>query len=521
MIGGGLNTPCSPCDNANGDFGRPGISPGGASDSETPPGIETDRESAMEMSWIHVYYVSEWVIRFAMLFYVPYRRDAAAARGWLLLIFFLPWEGLLLYALFGRAYLPRQRRARQQAVREAIDRIYGQLPVPVPFRNSAPAQLWPALELTGALSNFPVVGGNRFELIHDYQAAIDRLIAGIDAACSQVHLMYYIFANDGVGLRVSDALVRAKQRGVAVRVLMDAIGARDGLKAHAPGLRAAGAEVTALLPLRLFRRDRLRPDLRNHRKILVIDGKVAFFGSQNIVSPTANRGLTNEEMVVRAEGPVVKQLHAVLLGDRYLETADLPPEVDASSYSLQPPQLPAYAQVLPSGPGYNTDTTENVMVGLIYAALSRVVLTTPYFIPSAQFVSAMCNAARRGVTVHLIVNRKSNKSFVQFAQESYYDTLLEAGVHIHGYYGNFLHAKLMSVDERVALIGSSNLDRRSFELNEEVTVLIYDEAVATDLWQIEQGYIAESDPVDADSWFKRPAPKRLLQNIARLFDALM
>lgn len=473
------------------------------------------------MSWIDVYYVSEWVIRIAMLFYVPYRRDAAAARGWLLLIFFLPWEGLLLYALFGRAYLPRQRRVRQQAVREAIDRIYGQFPDTVSLRERAPAELWPALDLTAALSSFPVVGGNRFELIHDYQAALDHLVAGIDAASSQVHLMYYIFADDEVGRRVSDALVRASQRGVAVRVLMDAIGARDGLKVHAPALRDAGAEVIALLPLHLFKPDRLRPDLRNHRKIVVIDGMVAFFGSQNIVSSKANRGLTNEEMVVRAEGPVVKQLHAILLGDRYLETVDLPPEVDVSTYSFQPPQLPAYAQVLPSGPGYQTDTTENVMVSLIYAALSRVVLTTPYFIPSSQFVSAMCNAARRGVTVHLVVNRRSNKPFVQFAQESYYDTLLEAGVHIHGYYGNFLHSKLMSVDECVALIGSSNLDRRSFELNEEVTVLIYDQAVAGDLWQIEQGYIAESTPVDAHSWFKRPAPKRLLQNVARLFDALM
>jgi cardiolipin synthase len=475
----------------------------------------------MGIAWRDLYDASEWVIRFAMLFYVPYRRDAAAARGWLLLIFFLPWGGLFLYALFGRAYLPRQRRARQQAVREAIDRIYRQLPVAAPYRDSAPARLWPALDLTGALSNFPVVGGNRFELIHDYHAAIDRLIAGIDAAQRHIHLMYYIYADDAVGRRVSDALVRARQRGVVVRVLMDAIGARDGLKVHAPLLRAAGAEVVALLPLRLFERDRLRPDLRNHRKIVVIDGEVAFFGSQNIVSPTANRGLTNEEMVVRAEGAVVRQLHAVLLGDRYLEMADLPPEVDVSSQGLPPSHRPAFAQVLPSGPGYSSDTTENVMVGLMYAAQSRVVLTTPYFVPSPQFVSAMCNAARRGVMVHLIVDRASNKPFVQLAQESYYDTLLEAGVHIHGYYGNFLHAKLMSVDEGVALIGSSNLDRRSFELNEEVTVLIYDPVVAAELWQIEQGYLAKSDRVDPGAWFERPASRRLLQNVARLFDALM
>jgi cardiolipin synthase len=161
------------------------------------------------------------------------------------------------------------------------------------------------------------------------------------------------------------------------------------------------------------------------------------------------------------------------------------------------------------------------MAGLMYAAMSRVVLTTPYFVPSPQFVIAMCNAARRGVAVHLIVDRASNKPFVQLAQESYYDTLLEAGVHIHGYYGNFLHAKLMSVDGNVALIGSSNLDRRSFELNEEISVLIYDQTVAADLWRIEQGYLAKSDEIDPVVWSRRPAGRKLLQNVARLFDSLM
>jgi cardiolipin synthase len=474
----------------------------------------------MAISWVELYGASEWSIRLAMLFYVPYRRDAAAARSWLLLIFFLPWLGLVLYALLGRAYLPKWRLARQVVVAETIDRVYRQAP-PTPFREGAQAQLWPALDLTSALSNFPVVGGNRFELIHDYQGALDRLVASIDSAQRHVHLMYYIYANDAVGRRISDALVRAQQRGVTVRVLMDAIGARDGLKMLAPALRAAGAEVIALLPFRLFKRERMRPDLRNHRKIAIIDGSVAFFGSQNIVSPTANKGLTNEEMVVRAEGAVVRQLHAVLLGDRYLETNDLPPEIDTVDAAAPGEHQPAYAQVLPSGPGYSTDTTENVMVGLLYAALSRVVLTTPYFIPSQQFVSAMCNAARRGVSVHLIVDKASNKPFVQFAQESYYDTLLDAGVNIHGYHGNFLHAKLMSIDENVALIGSSNLDRRSFELNEEVTVLIYDPVVAADLWTIEQAYLARSDTVDPVAWAKRPPLKRLLQNLARLFDALM
>jgi cardiolipin synthase len=475
----------------------------------------------MDYHWGVLYTAGEWAIRIIMLFYVPYRRDAAAARVWLLLIFFLPYVGLPLYFLFGRAYLSRRRVARQQLLNRIIARLKHETPDAPQVRAALPDYLRPAFELTDALSNFSFAGGNRFEFIRDYLGAIDRLIADIDSSEKFVHLMYYIYADDEIGSKVSAALIRAAGRGVKVRVLMDAIGARSGLKHQAPALRAAGIEVVSLLPLRLFGAERLRPDLRNHRKIAVIDDETVFFGSQNIVSPNANKGMCNEEIVVRATGVIVKQLHAVLLGDRYLETTDIPDEADIPEQLMPLCLEPSFARILPSGPSYGVDSTENVMVGLMYAALSKVTLTTPYFIPSQQFVSAMCNAARRGVEVDLIVDNESNKPLVQLAQESYYDALLDAGVRIHGYHGNFLHSKLMTIDAHVGLIGSSNLDRRSFELNEEISVLIYDQQVVSELDAIEQSYIDQSDTVDAAAWPNRPVWKRLLQNVARLFDSLM
>lgn len=475
----------------------------------------------MDYHWGFLYTASEWAIRIVMLFYVPYRRDAAAARAWLLLIFFLPWLGLPLYFLFGRAFLPKQRVARQRLLNQIVARLKHETPDAPQVRAVLPDYLRPAFELTDALSNFSFAGGNRFEFIRDYPGAIERLIADIDGSKKFVHLMYYIYADDAIGDKVSAALIRAAARGVKARVLMDAIGSRSGLKHQAPAMRAAGVEVVALLPLRLFGTERLRPDLRNHRKIAVIDDETVFFGSQNIVSQDANKGMSNEEIVVRATGVIVRQLHAVLLGDRYLETTDIPDEADIPEQPRPLTLEPSFARILPSGPSYGVDSTENAMVGLMYAALSKITLTTPYFIPSQQFVSAMCNAARRGVDVHLIVDNVSNKPIVQLAQESYYDALLAAGVRIHGYHGNFLHSKLMTVDTHVGLIGSSNLDRRSFELNEEISVLIYDRQVVTELDAIEQSYIEQSDTVDATAWPKRPAWKRLLQNVARLFDSLM
>jgi cardiolipin synthase len=484
-----------------------------AAEGHNPRGLE----GANDMSWGAVYVAGEWLIRFGALFYVPQRRAPSAARAWLLLIFFLPYVGVALYALIGRTFLPRRRVEMQAQIGAALAEV---LPASAP-PPAAGGPLAPAARLAVRLSEFAVVGGNRFELLPAYDAALDRLTAEIDGATHYVHLLYYIFENDDAGARVTAALERAAARGVAVRVLMDAVGSRGGLRGLAPRLRAAGAEVVAVLPLRLWGPNRARFDLRNHRKIAVVDGRAGFFGSQNVVSAHANRGLTNEEMMVRVTGPVVRQLGALLVADRYLETGDVPAEVRRAGALAAPPDGGAEAQVLPSGPGFNAGTTEDVMIALLYAARSRVVLTTPYFVPSEPFALALRSAARRGVEVVLIVDRASNKPLVQLAQQSFYDDLLAAGVRIHAYHGSFLHAKHMNVDGELALVGSSNFDIRSFALNAEVSVLIYDRGVAAELARIEARHLAASEAIDPTDWAARGRGRRVLENLARLTDAVL
>jgi len=274
-----------------------------------------------------------------------------------------------------------------------------------------------------------------------------------------------------------------------------------------------------LLPLRVLRRGRVRLDLRNHRKIAVIDGAVGYVGSQNIVDDTANRGLTNEELVVRVEGPVVQQLQAVLLADHYQETGK---EIKDNGAFPQPrPAGDSPAQVLPSGPGHQEGNTQQVLVSLIYAARERVDLTTPYFVPDATFLTAMRTVAARGVDVNLVVSHHSNKPVVQFAQQSYYEDLLAAGVKIYLYRGAFLHAKYTSIDESVAVIGSSNLDIRSFALNSEVSLLVYDPQVVADLRKIQDRHIGDSDEVTLERWRQRSPVRRWLQNMCRLTDTLI
>jgi cardiolipin synthase len=471
------------------------------------------------LSFGTAYVISEWMLRIAMLVYVPQRRSPASARAWLLLIFFLPWLGFALYALIGRAYVPRRRLEMQARLAELMASMPERFQWMAPTLPPVMPHLAEGARLARNLGSFDVCGGNMVELLDDYQSSLERLRLDIESAQSTVHLLYYIFADDETGRRMAETIERAARRGVTCRLLLDSVGSRAALRRIAPRLRAAGVEVVPLLPLRVLRPGRARADLRNHRKIAVIDSNIGYVGSQNIVDADANRGLSNQELVARVVGPVAHQLQAVLLADRHEELGDridwlkLFPDCPASGASA--------AQVLPSGPGHQEGNTQEVLVSLIYGAQKRVVLTTPYFVPDATFLAAMRTVSARGVAVHLIVSRHSNKPVVQFAQQSYFEDLLVAGVKIHMYHDAFLHAKHVSIDDAVVAVGSSNLDIRSFALNSEVTLLVYDASVVAQLRRIQDRYIAGSDEVTLDRWRERSPARRWLQNMCRLTDTLI
>ena len=472
------------------------------------------------MTWSDLYYASEWALRLVMLVYVPQRRSPAAARTWLLLIFLLPWPGLLLYGVFGRAYLPARRRELQSRASRFLRREAKEFFAPYDARGTLPERFTEAAKLAETLGEFPVVGGNRFELLPDYDASLARLVADIDGATHHVHLLYYIFADDQVGRRVEEALGRAAARGVECRLLVDAQGSRRFRREGAARLRTAGVEVCELLQTGFWRPAHARFDLRNHRKIAVVDGRIGYVGSQNIVRSTFKRGLEFEELVTRAEGPIVAQLQAILLADRFLETGRTTGE--------GPDYFPKYeagggvaAQALPSGPGYPRQNTLQVVTSLVYEAERSVVITTPYFIPDETLLRALVGAALRGVDVRLVVSSEIDQYLVGFAQRSYYDDLLSAGVSIYHYRTRFLHAKHLSVDEAVVQIGSSNMDIRSFALNAEAGVLVYDPALAAELKRVQTRQMAESDRLTLEAWRSRPRIRQIAENMARLFDSLL
>ncbi len=471
------------------------------------------------MNWSLLYLISEWSIRLVMLVYVPQRRTTAAARTWLLLIFFLPWPGLAVYAVFGRIYVSKRRIEQQLRASHRIRTAQAQLGVRRFAGPKLSADAAPIPTLAARLGDFEPFGGNRIELLTGYTEAIDRLIADIDAAQHHAHLLYYIVGDDETGRRVADALARAAKRGVSCRVLMDAVGSKRALARLAPKMRAQGIEVLATLEVGFFRHNAARFDLRNHRKIAVIDGNIGHTGSQNLVNPEFVKGYPNEEMVVRITGPVVVQLQAVFLADHYFESGaaldeqGLFPEPAATGEAL--------AQVVPSGPGYQREVGQELMVTLLYLARRRVVITTPYFVPDEPFFQAVRSAVSRGVEVHLVLSEHANQLITQMAQRSYYDDLLSAGIIIHLYQPHFLHAKHLSIDDNIVLIGSTNIDIRSFALNAEVNVLIYDTKVAQALGRVQQVYFEKSRLMSLDEWRRRPRFTRFTQNIARLADSLL
>jgi cardiolipin synthase A/B len=242
-------------------------------------------------------------------------------------------------------------------------------------------------------------------------------------------------------------------------------------------------------------------------------------GSQNLVTAEFKKGLAYEDLMIRVTGPVVLELQYLFAADWFLETNEV---LDGENEFPAPEIAGAVpAQALPSGPAFPTQNNQRLFVALVHGALKKVVLTTPYFIPDEPLLQAMQTASLRGVEVHLVVSEMGDHPIVSLAQESYYEELLEAGIRIHPYRTNFLHAKHLSIDNAVAVIGSSNLDIRSFALNAEVMLMLYDSDVVSRLAAEQERYYANAELLTLATWEQRSFGRKLAENLARLLSPLL
>lgn len=474
------------------------------------------------------------IIRVALLGIVPGNRRPAVAMAWLLIIFFFPIPGLLLFLMLGSFKLGGARRKRLKDVHVELASATDHLDLPDQLEQ-APNYVAASAKLTRRLTGFPMLDGNSFEFITDYRENMRRMAEDIDAAEDYVHIMFYIMAldpeeNPGYADLVFEALKRAHQRGVKVRLLYDHIGTlrTSGYRELKKWLDEAGFEHYPAIPFKPLRGHYQRPDLRNHRKMLVIDGLIGYTGSINLVEPGYKRASSHKkgrewvDFMARMRGPMVASLDVVFGTDWYAETGEpLQPSLRGlTADEIDDHDGPA-AQMIASGPGFPQENNLRAFNHLLYNAQENIKVVSPYLVPDDSMLYALTTAALRGVNVELVVCRKADQFMVQHAQQSYYEQLLSAGVRIHRYPDpDVLHSKLFTVDDEVGVFGSSNMDMRSFSLNMEVTVLTIGDQPVGDLNRIFEKYLAQCEELDLETWQSRPKYKRWLDNVFRLTAAL-
>jgi cardiolipin synthase A/B len=471
--------------------------------------------------------VLNWIIRVLAVVFIPRNRRPQTAMAWLLAIFFIPIVGIILFWLVGSRHLPKKRREKQREVNNYILETTAGMDL-VRRDHTWPPWLDPVVELNRHLGAMPLVGGNTAVLHDNYEESLTTLTNALKTATRYIHAEFYILSLDSTTHPFFEELEAAVKRGVKVRVLIDHIASwrSAGYKKTLKALTAVGAEWHLMLPVQPYKGKFQRPDLRNHRKLLVIDGLVAYTGSQNVIDSSYNkrgnirRGLHWKDLMVRFEGPIVAGINALFVTDWYTETdelltrevEDIPDRIDQDLLD---------AQVVPSGPGFDGENNLRLFNSLIYAAQEKVIITSPYFVPDDSMYYAITTAAQAGIDVQLFVSEIGDQLMVYHAQRSYYEGLLRAGVRIWLYQApTILHAKHLTIDDQVAIIGSSNMDMRSFSLDLEISVMIKGTQFVNALRQVEESYRAKSRELLLDEWMQRPWLSKVLDNVMRLTAAV-
>jgi cardiolipin synthase len=450
-----------------------------------------------------------------------FKRDSRSALGWFVVCLFLPGFGALGYWFLGinriRSKARRwQARGRMHFFEWASDDPGEEVPFPPHLRRE---NFSAQRSLSDAVTRRPLVSGNQLTLLHNGDEADPAMLAAIEGAEQSVYLSSYIFADDQSGQSFCDALQRAAARGVDVRVLVDALGERYFWPPIHRRLDKLGIRYARFLPFSLASWG-FFINLRNHRKLLIVDNRVGFTGGMNIGDRhlLANPALPNRvvDLHFQISGPVVGQMQEAFFEDWYFATGEAPKKPLTS-----PPPLAdgeAFCRGISAGPNEDFETLTWIIVGALNSARKRVCIMTPYFIPDRALTIALCAAALRGVLVEIILPQQNNLSFVHWASQDYLAELIEHKVRVFYQPPPFVHSKMLIMDHHYALIGSANIDPRSLRLNFEFNIELFDQAGAcTALIQYFDAARAVSAPVAAAKIKAMPLWIRLRNGYAKIF----
>jgi len=434
-------------------------------------------------------------------------RSPASRVAWVVVIGAIPVVGLITYLLFGETNIGYRRWRRVVRVQQRLEPLKIATEQWKQLLDAIPPQYRNPFLLGESISGLPLLAGNQGDFYSDSNEMFTQIVHDIDNAQEHVHVLFYIWLLDENGNKVIDALIRAVNRGVSCRMIVDGMGSRDLIRSERwEEMRTAGVLTAVALPIgNLFLRMLLgRIDLRNHRKMVVIDDEITYCGSHNCADPEFRIKAAYAPWVdvgIRFTGPIVRQ-------KQHLFVSDWMSWFDEDITSLLKRPLPEgadgfIAQAFGTGPTVRNAAMPEMFVSLMHAAQNELIITSPYYVPDESMQNALRAAAHRGVDTTLILPAKSDSSIVAAASESYYPELLQAGVKVYEYPKGLLHAKTFTVDRCLSLIGSANLDRRSFELNYENNILFYDTELTEQIVSTQLQYRKDSDQVTdeyIDSW---------------------
>lgn len=460
-----------------------------------------------------------FLLNILALLIVPRNRKPTAGMAWLLVIFLLPYVGWILFLIIGTNKLPKSRRDTQIAFNKTIDARVGHFSDSI--IGSVPDKYQPIARLATSLGHLPPIHGTTTDFMTEYDDTIAAIVKDIRSANTSIYIEYFIFTLDDGTTDLFDALKDAANRGVEIRVLYDWFASKKypGYAAMRQFLDDCGIRHHGMLPFKFSFKDYQRIDLRNHRKLIVIDHKVGYIGSQNLIRCNYSRedSIIYDELVVRLTGSVIAELEALFAHDWSVESGEPLQTILTTQLESDLTTGSSLMQVLPSGPSYRDENNLKVFTLGINRAEHEIFIANPYFVPSEPLLSAIVTAAKRGVKVRMINSEVMDQWMVGHAQRSYYEELLRAGVEIYLYRQPILlHSKFMIIDNELGFVGSSNLDIRSFELDHELSLIVYGQKSVARMAKVRDLYLKRTHRIRLSDWQKRKASTQLLDNIARL-----
>jgi len=457
------------------------------------------------------------------------KQSSTAMLSWVMIIYLVPIVGILAYLIFGEINLGKRRVKTFKALQPKYLQWFQQIKQQKNVIDSDRTLLSePLFALTQKRLGIPCMQGNELHILDTPNSIIKSIIDDIQSAKTSINMVFYIWADGGLVNEVMTALIEARRRGVQVRILLDYVGSRTFFKSeNCRYMRENGIEIAEALHVQLFRVFLRRMDLRQHRKIIVIDNEIAYTGSMNMVDPKFFKKESHVgewvDIMVRINGSVSSVLNGLHALDWELETEQELPLLLPTLNNVYPINASNRhtVQILATGPGYPEDLMQQALSTAIFSARESISITSPYFVPSQNITDALATAALRGVNVTLILPRNNDSLMVSWASRTLFEELLAAGVNIHMFDRGLLHTKSVLIDNKLALVGTVNMDMRSFLLNYEVTMVIEDEEFANEVSLLHENYQQGSLKLDHQRWIKRPMYKRITEKLFFLFSPLL